>query len=159
MSKVIGCWEYNNRFSIMDNFGNDIYFAREESSCMVSISLNNYTKKKYYFKNKKLFTLNDKMVQIFGTKMVNWLQMRMCCANLRAFTMPVTLSEDESEQVLTFERPLNCMGCCSSCCYPACMQVYMTSFQDDLWFKQPQPLNFITLGRHIFDLINQKTLY
>ena len=55
----------------MDNFGNDIYFAREESSCMVSISLNNYTKKKYYFKNKKLFTLNDKMVQIFGTKMVN----------------------------------------------------------------------------------------
>jgi hypothetical protein len=41
----------------------------------------------------------------------------------RAFEMPVGLAENDQQHVLTFERPLNCMGCCCKCCYPSCMQV------------------------------------
>jgi len=45
---------------------------------------------------------------------------RLCCGNIRPMT--ITIEDDQGKPIVEIERPLKCMGCCCSCCYPTCTQ-------------------------------------
>ena len=78
---MLGCWEYKNHYRVLDEFGNHLMLAKEESTCMD----------------------------------------RWCCDNMRPFSMSIV--DNYENEVLKFDRPLRCMGCCCNCCYPDMLQV------------------------------------
>ncbi|XP_042215452.1 phospholipid scramblase 1-like isoform X2 [Homarus americanus] len=39
---------------------------------------------------------------------------RWCCGNIRAFQMGI--NDNNEQEVLRLDRPLNCAGCCTPCC-------------------------------------------
>jgi len=45
---------------------------------------------------------------------------RLCCGNIRPLT--ITIEDDTGKPIVEIDRPLKCMGCCCSCCYPSCTQ-------------------------------------
>ena len=74
------------------------------------------------------FTITDLIHnKLFAAKEDSDCMMRFCYGSKRALKMAVTLSEDPSLEVLTFDRAFNCQGCSSKCCYPSCMQVSIFS--------------------------------
>ena len=57
--------------------------------------------------------------------------MRYCCGQARALS--VSFQDNQGNEILRFERPLRCLGCCSDCCYPSLTQV-MPSLDEMLYF-------------------------
>ena len=82
--EVLNCWEYQNKYKVIDENGDQLYFLKEESSCCS----------------------------------------RWCCGQARALS--VSFQDNQGNEILRFERPLRCLGCCSDCCYPNLTQVIPT---------------------------------
>merc|ERR1712141_551180 len=79
--ELLNCWEFQNKYKIIDENGDQLYFLKEESSCC----------------------------------------MRWCCGQARALS--VSFQDNQGNEILRFERPLRCLGCCSDCCYPNLTQL------------------------------------
>jgi len=79
--ELMECWEFTNKYDVMDDDGAHVFFLKEESSCL----------------------------------------MRSCCANARE--LEVSFQDMNGTELLRFDRPLKCMECPCSGCYPNWTQV------------------------------------
>ena len=77
----MNCWEFTNKYKVLDEPGAQLYYLKEESTCC----------------------------------------MRLCCGEIRK--LKISFQDNQSNEILTFERPIRRKDQCCDCCYPNCTQV------------------------------------
>ena len=94
---LTGC-EQENRFNVTGPEGDILYWAKENSGCC----------------DRWVWCLKSDLKHLYCND-------RFMCGNIRSFDMSIT--DQTTNEVMRFFRPLTCQGCCCSSLYPHCTQV------------------------------------
>jgi len=81
---------------------------------------------------------------------------RLLCGNIRAFSM--TISDQTTNEVMTFYRPLTCQGCCCSALYPYCTQALTVSVNGETVGTVRERATWWNPVYHVFDSVANQVL-
>ena len=79
---------------------------------------------------------------------------RFWCGNVRSFDM--TISDQTTNEVMRFYRPLTCQGCCCSFCYPHCTQALTVAVNGETVGTVRERATWLEPVYHIFDSVGHQ---
>ena len=101
---MLQCWEYANKYKVLDENKEQIFLLKEESDCLSRYCCNNIRPLEGSFQ------VQCKQTHILKRK-----------SKKKIFF----LQNMSGQEILRFKRPLRCLGCCIPSCYPDYTQVYL----------------------------------
>lgn len=79
---------------------------------------------------------------------------RLLCGNIRSFDM--TIKDQTNQTVMGISRPLTCMGCCCSFCYPHCTQALRVNIDGEAIGTVRERATWWNPVIHVFDSVGNQ---